>query len=180
MGKITEYVRFLNTNISSPSAYSYLDVTERVLEIKKEYKKSNSMKRPTKGIAVDCSVINGNPGNAEYRGLNLETGEILFEYKIKGICTNNIAEVAALVHGVNYLIENNIEGNVYTDSQTALAWYKNKRHKSTLSYYGDTKFAHALLERAMEKIPNGNHTSLVEKWRTDLHGEIPADFGRKK
>lgn len=134
--------------------------------------------KPTKGIAVDCGCI-GNPGIAEYRGVDLQTGKVVFEHKISGLCTNNIAEFAALVHGVKYLIANKIEGKVFSDSQTALAWYKHKQHKSKLGKNSDTEKAHKLLEHAVKNIIDSNHMNYVEFWSNKIYGEIPADYGRK-
>lgn len=97
---------------------------DNLFNIPEEQKKTEI---PSEGICVDCSVINGNPGNGEFRGVLIESKKIVFNYKIKGVTTNNVAEFFALVAGVNYLINNNIKGKVYTDSQTALSWYKKNR-----------------------------------------------------
>ncbi|MCC7514579.1 MAG: hypothetical protein IT212_07785 [Bacteroidia bacterium] len=137
------------------------------------------MERPSKGIAVDCGC-RGNPGKAEYRGVDLETGKVLFEYKIPGLCTNNIAEFAALVEGVKWLILLQKEGKVYSDSQTALSWYKNKAHKSKLEKTGSTQNAFLALAKALRHIPIMNHRKYVEFWSNKLYGEIPADYNRKK
>ena len=86
------------------------------------------MKKPTKGIAVDGST-RGNPGPSEYRAVDLETGAILFSQKI-GVATNNIAEFIALGHAILYCLQNDIRTTIYSDSQTALSWLKNKRVNS--------------------------------------------------
>lgn len=138
------------------------------------------MKIPTIGIAVDCSVINGNPGDAEYRGVDLETGEIYFDVRIYGKATNNISELAALVEGVKWLILTQNKGKVYSDSQTALAWYKHKRHRSTLEKTNSTIIAYNILEKSIKQIPSVNHMSYVEFWNKKKFGrEVPADYGRK-
>lgn len=134
--------------------------------------------RPTKGIAVDCAC-KGNPGKAEYRGIHLQTGKILFSYEISGLCTNNIAEFAALTLGVRYLIKKKIEGKVYSDSQTALSWYRKKNHKSTLINNEDTRFALSLLDHSIMSIPENNHMYYVDFWNNKIYGETPADYGRK-
>ena len=137
------------------------------------------MKRPTKGIAVDCAC-SGNPGKAKYRGILLQTGEIIFSYEIKGLCTNNIAEFVALVHGVDYKIKNNIIGKVYSDSTTALAWYRKKKHNSKMIKNLDTACAWTLLEHAVFKIPAIDSASLIDFWNNEKYGETPADYGNKK
>ncbi len=136
------------------------------------------IEKPTIGIAVDCGCL-GNPGKAEYRGVNLQTGKVIFEYKISGLCTNNIAEFAALVYGVKWLVLNNLEGKVYTDSQTALSWYRKKDHKSKLEKTNQTTDAWFLLEKSIRQIPSINHMKYVEFWSTKMYGDIPADYGRK-
>lgn len=135
--------------------------------------------KPNIGIAVDCSVINGNPGNAEYRGIDLETGEILFEKKIQGLSTNNIAEFAALVEGVKWLRLIQNKGKVYTDSMTALAWYRRKKHKSKLEKTNSTIFSYDILDKSINQIPLCRHMSYVDFWSNKTYGEIPADYGRK-
>lgn len=136
------------------------------------------LERPTIGIAVDCGC-SGNPGNAEYQAVDIQTKKVLFEYKIPGLCTNNIAEFAALVVGVNYLIDNNLEGKVYSDSQTALAWYKHKKHKSLLEKRPSTTCAHNILNKSIALIPKENHMQYVEFWNNKKWGENYADYGRK-
>ena len=82
--------------------------------------------KPTKGIAVDGST-SGNPGLSEYRGVDLETGKVIF-YKKIGVATNNITEFIALCHAV--LLSLGKETTIYTDSQTAISWLKKKQPKA--------------------------------------------------
>src|ERR1035437_9016318 len=97
------------------------------------------MEKPKTGIAVDGAAF-GNPGPSEYRGVDIETGKVLFHVKI-GIATNNIAEYVGLCHGILYAINNGLTTTVYTDSQTALAWIKSQNPKSTLPVTEKTKLA---------------------------------------
>ncbi len=134
------------------------------------------------GIAVDCGC-SGNPGKAEYRGVDILTGEVLFEHKIGGLCTNNIAEFAALVAGVRYLM-NQVEGKtlgwkVYSDSKTALAWYRSSKPKCTLVVNENTKEAWNLLVMSTGLIPFENKLQYVDFWDNKSWGETPADYGRK-
>ncbi len=65
--------------------------------LKKSAKASGS--RPCgRHIAVDAAC-SGNPGAMEYRGVNIETGAVLFQYKAK-MGTNNIGEYLAIVHAL--------------------------------------------------------------------------------
>ncbi len=136
--------------------------------------------KPKIGIAVDCSVVNGNPGNAEFRGIDLCTGEIYFDVKISGACTNNIAEFAALVEGVKWLILTQNNGKVYSDSKIALNWYRNKRTNSHLPRENKTTDAYFWLDRSVRHIPLRNHMKYVEFWNKYKYGsDVPADYGRK-
>ena len=85
--------------------------------------------KPTKGICVDAGTI-GNPGLCFYRGLDLETGKLLFEADV-GMATNNIAEFLACIHAIHYLKKNKLNLDIYTDSLTAIAWVRKKKIKST-------------------------------------------------
>jgi len=127
---------------------------------------------PKKGICVDAGT-EGNPGNCFYRGLDLETGEILFEEEL-GLGTNNIGEFLALVHAIHHCTKNKISPNIYTDSKTAMAWVRNKKTKTT--FKGDIN---PRLDKACEYLNKINTKLNVVKWETKKWGEIPADYGRK-
>ncbi len=124
--------------------------------------------RPSKGISVDggCS---GNPGQAYYRVVDIETGKELFNIKI-GVATNNIAEFLGLCHAL-HAYPNDI---IYTDSVTAMAWVRNKKAKSTFNDLG-IKIRLTLAEKWLNTIKE----TKIEKWNTKEWGEIPADFGLK-
>lgn len=124
--------------------------------------------KPTKGIAVD-GACEGNPGYAEYRGVDIATGEQLFHQRI-GLATNNIAEFVGLVHAL--AIAKKRGEVVYSDSTTAISWVKNARCNTTFSYSGD------MIKRA-EKWLKTHSRGQVKKWDTRRWGEIPADFNRK-
>jgi len=146
------------------------------------------MEKPKKGIVVDGST-RGNPGPSEYRALDLETGEILFHKKI-GIATNNITEFLALSHALLYCLDKNIQTEIFTDSQTALSWIKNKSVNSKLPISEKTKIANDYLKRILVKLKNltfsfngidlSCNDVIISKWYTSEYGEIPADFGIKK
>lgn len=129
--------------------------------------------KPIKGIAVDggCS---GNPGQAYYRAVDIETGEELFKYDI-GEATNNIAEFLAVCNAIYYRNLQKEDLTIYTDSQTALAWIKNKRANSSYT----NQYIEPRIKKA-EQFLKENKITNIEKWNTKLWGEIPADFGLKK
>jgi|AntRauMFilla1563_2_1112583.scaffolds.fasta_scaffold15112_2 ribonuclease HI len=127
---------------------------------------------PKKGICVDAGT-EGNPGNCFYRGLILETGEIIFEETL-GMGTNNIGEFLALVHAIHYCRKNNISPDIYSDSKTAMAWVRNK--STNTSFKGEIN---ARLSKAVEYLNSKPVNLNILKWDTKNWGEIPADFGRK-
>ena len=132
--------------------------------------------KPQFGICVDAGT-SGNPGPCFYRGIDIETQEVLFHEEL-GIGTNNIAEFLAVCHAVMYCEKNShlngiTTANIWSDSETAIAWFRNKKHKST--FEGELKDR---LDKAIEFI---KHKDIkINKWLTKEWGEIPADFGRKK
>jgi ribonuclease HI len=126
--------------------------------------------KPSKGICVDGGT-EGNPGPCFYRGVDLETGQIIFEEKL-GPGTNNIAEFLAICHAIHYCEKNNIEPVIWSDSVTAIAWVRDKKHKSTFD--GEVT---KRMNKACEFLIGKNIK--INKWLTKEWGEIPADFGRK-
>lgn len=128
--------------------------------------------KPTKGISVDggCS---GNPGNAYYRAVDIETGEELFNVNI-GIATNNIAEFLGACHALYYRNNKNLDLPIYSDSKTAITWIKNKKANTS---YSESSINDKL--RKAENFLKGLKDVKILKWETSLYGEIPADFGLK-
>ncbi len=126
--------------------------------------------KPSKGICVDGGT-EGNPGPCFYRGVDLETSQIIFEEKL-GPGTNNIAEFLAICHAIHYCEKNNIEPVIWSDSVTAIAWVRDKKHKSTFD--GEVT---KRMNKACEFLIGKNIK--INKWLTKEWGEIPADFGRK-
>ena len=134
--------------------------------------------KPKEGISVDGSS-RGNPGDSAYRGVDLKTGEILFDIKI-GDSTNNIAEFIGLTHAINYAIKNNYT-KVYSDSVTAIAWVRNKKANTTLAKTPKTEKSLELVSKSEKYLMklDINYMTYVEKWDTKKWGESPADFGFK-
>lgn len=134
------------------------------------------LSKPIRGIAIDAGTV-GNPGITFYKGVDIFTGKVLFESTI-GMATNNIGEFLALCHAIHYCFERKIKPTIYTDSVTALAWVRNEK---TNSSFKDNPEIISRLEKAvryLKSIPL-KETLVIEKWNTNIWGEIPADFGRK-
>jgi ribonuclease HI len=151
------------------------------------------MNPPKKGIVVD-GATKGNPGPSEYRGIDLETGELLFHQKL-GIATNNIAEFCALGHAILYASDKGFKITIYSDSQTAISWIRKKKVNSKLPDNPKTQKAidyvcriESALNQVIGEIKSdgidlyvkGNAEIIVSKWYSSEYGEIPADFGNKK
>ena len=128
--------------------------------------------------AVDASCL-GNPGKMEYRGVNLKTGEVIFQKGPYEDATNNIGEYLALVHAMALMTNTNDFHNIYSDSKTALSWYRNKKVKTQLRETPRNAKIFELLARASVWVNTHNFPKKVMKWQTERWGEIPADFGRK-
>lgn len=127
-------------------------------------------------VDVGCS---GNPGIVEYKGVDTKTGEILFYHGPIQKGTNNLGEFIAVVHGLAYLKKKGSNKTVYSDSRTALSWLKKKQVASTLVRDDTTKEIWELTDRAVKWLQSNSYENKVLKWRTEVWGEIKADFGRK-
>ena len=125
------------------------------------------------GIAVDAAHSTKNR-KTEFRGIDLNTGEILF-YADLGNQTNNIGEFLAIVEAVKYIIEYDFTPKViFSDSNTAISWFKNKR---TASGKRNARLMKA--EIYIRAMAHWVDEIEIIKWDNHQWGEIPADFNRK-
>ena len=129
-------------------------------------------------IAVDAAS-SGNPGKMEYRGVDTQTGQLLFHQGPFAEGTNNIGEFLAIVHGLAYLKKKNSTRALYTDSKIAMGWVKAKQCKTKLVKNVKNKPLFDLVTRAENWLKTNTYTTKILKWETQAWGEIPADFGRK-
>lgn len=131
---------------------------------------------PSMAVDAACS---GNPGKMEYRGVNAQTGEELFRRGpfLKG--TNNIGEFLALVHGLALLKQHNSNLPIYSDSITAQAWVRKKKAATKLDQNAENAVLFELVARAEKWLNENTFNNKILKWKTEIWGEIPADFGRK-
>lgn len=128
-------------------------------------------------LAVDAAC-SGNPGQMEYRGVYLATGEEIFHFgPIMG--TNNIGEFLAIVHALALLKKQQSRIPIYSDSRNALLWIKQKRCKTKLERTAATEEVFEMIERAEKWLQSNSYDNTLIKWETSQWGEIPADFGRK-
>ena len=131
-------------------------------------------------IAVDGSCC-PNPGDMEYRGVDLTTNQELFRVGPIPHGTSNIAEYIAIVDALKILKESGDNDKViYSDSVTAIRWVKDKRPNTAIKYGKDTKEVFRLLNEATAWLKSNKIKNNIFKWGTYHWGENPADFGRKK
>lgn len=131
------------------------------------------MARPAEGIATDAAHSMKN-GKTEYQGIDLATHQQIF-YRDLGNQTTNIGEFLAVVEAVKYIIENDFHPRViYTDSTTAIAWFKMKK-TSSAKPCKDLQRAEMFLRVLSADVD----TIEVTHWDNKRWGETPADFGRK-
>lgn len=135
-----------------------------------------------KGIAVDASTINGNPGDTECRGVDLETGKIVFSEQV-GKATNNIGEYLAIAYGMEYLVKNNLNLPVYSDSMICIKWANFNFYRTKFFIkYGDIASKNPglrlKLEIAKEKIKECRPYIELKFWNNRIK-ENPADYNRK-
>lgn len=123
-------------------------------------------------IVVDGYCL-GNPGQSGYKGVDLETYEVLFEEHL-GLGTNNIAEFLAICHALYYLNKRNLPLKVTSDSQTAIAWVNKKKANTSFNGHIANRIKDA--ENFLKTLGKFELT----KWDTRTLGENPADFGNKK
>lgn len=128
---------------------------------------------PTEGIATDAAHSTKN-GVTEYQGIDLKTGKRLF-YRNLGNKTVNIGEFLGVVEAAKFIIENDFQPRViYTDSVTAIAWFRNKKTASKKKCR-DLQKAEIFLKALSWDID----TIEVRHWDNKAWGETPADFGNK-
>ena len=129
-------------------------------------------------LSVDASC-NTVTGQMEYQGVHTGTKELWFKQGPFPKASNNIGEFLALVHGLALLQQKNINIPIYSDSITAIAWVRQKKHKSIVLPTEQNEVIFDLLVRAEFWLQNNAFKTPIIKWDTKKWGEIPADFGRK-
>lgn len=161
-----------------PDAYWGKDVAP-IIDLSKATEKPLS---PT--IAVDAACA-GNPGKMEYQGVFVDfstqpaTRRDLFKSPVFPNATNNIGEFLALVHALALQKKNGWKYPIYSDSVNAQIWVRQKKCKTKLQPNAKNEHLFELVARA-EKWLNENTIEVpILKWKTEIWGEIPADYGRK-
>ena len=134
--------------------------------------------------AVDAAC-SGNPGPMEYQAIDLQTGYRVFHYgPVHG--TNNIGEFLAIVHALAWQKQKRTQYPVYSDSVNAQKWVREKQCRTKLQPNDKNAYLFELIDRAETWLRENDNWMRenanvipVLKWKTEVWGEIPADFGRK-
>ena len=129
-------------------------------------------------LAVDAAC-SGNPGVMEFRGVIADTGTEIFHRGPFAEGTNNIGEFLAIVLGLAYLKQNKLPWALYSDSQTAIGWVRDKRCKTKIEWTMKNQDLFMMVRKAEMWLHDNTWTTAIYKWDTKAWGEIPADFGRK-
>ncbi|BAM03475.1 ribonuclease H family protein [Phycisphaera mikurensis] len=116
----------------------------------------------------------------EYRGVDLQTGEVLFAEGPFTGANANFGEFLAIVDALRR--PGGEERTLYSDSLTARAWVRKRALNSAFLRDGKAgSRVAARLEDALAWLksqPSGAKPD-IRVWDTRAWGEIPADFGRK-
>ena len=131
------------------------------------------MSRPTVGIATD-GAHSAKERLTRYRAVDLSSGLELFNHSI-GNWTNNIGEFLGIVEAVKYILTHpEAPRIIYSDSITAITWYRNKQYASS------RRCDKLLMAEVFLKVIDAKISDIqVIHWDNREWGETPADFGNK-
>lgn len=130
------------------------------------------------GIAVDAAC-SGNPGALEYRGVDTDTGAVIFWRGPVAEGTNNIGEFLAIVAAWQWLAEHGDPRPVYSDSRIAMGWVQAGQCRTQLRRTPRNQNLFTWLAEAEAWLAAHPRRTPLIKWETEHWGENPADFGRK-
>jgi ribonuclease HI len=129
-------------------------------------------------ICVD-GAWNTKTNAMEYQGVLYPSRHKIFHSGPYESGTNNIAEFLAIVHALTYCQKHPEIKIIYSDSQTAITWVKNKRAKTKIADISMNTKIISIVHRGETWLENNAFTTKILKWKTNVWGENPADFGRK-
>ena len=129
-------------------------------------------------IAVDAAC-SGNPGKMEYRGVYVATNTEIFKSPVFKGGTNNIGEFLAIVHCLAWQQKNRTNLPIYSDSVNGQKWVSQGLCRTKLVQNEKNRYLFEVIARAEKWLHDNTFRVPIRKWRTEIWGEIPADFGRK-
>jgi len=156
---------------------SYWEIAN--LKGKKNLLELNTKDKPIlPSISVDAACA-GNPGTLEFQGVYTETQTPLFQRGPYKMGTVNIGEFLAIVLGLAWLKKNKLNYPIYSDSNTAIAWIKKKQVNTKLKWTEENEELLKAVHSSIKWLKENKYENKILKWKTDIWGEIPADYGRK-
>ncbi len=118
-------------------------------------------------------------GQLEYRGVQLESGRVIFHRGPYEHGTNNVGEFLAIVDALMLLDRQKKAFAIYSDSSTAIGWVKKKHCNTDLVRDAKNAALFDLVHSAEAWLRGNSFNNPLLKWDTEAWGEIPADFNRK-
>lgn len=156
---------------------SYWEIAN--LKGKKNLQELTTKEKPIlNSISVDAAC-SGNPGTLEFRGVFTDTETELFRRGPYEKGTVNIGEFLAIILALAWLKKHKLTYPIYSDSKTAMAWVRNKRVNTKLQRTPENNELFRALDNAVAWLKMNPVKVKILKWKTDIWGEIPADYGRK-
>ena len=180
-----EVIRFSNEEVIGNPERTLSTIKKKIMEIENRTngvapllsEGSGEAQGVRAAWAVDAAC-SGNPGPMEYQAIDLQTGARVFHFgPMHG--TNNIGEILAIVHALAWMKQKHVQYPIYSDSVNAQIWVKQKKCKTKLQRNAKNDYLFQLVERAENWLNNNAIEVPILKWKTEIWGEIPADFGRK-
>jgi ribonuclease HI len=130
------------------------------------------------GYAVDAAW-NAQTKTMHYRGVRIADDQEIFHHGPFEDATNNVGEFLAVVEGLDWLKQRGLRAPIYTDSLNAMQWVSERRCNTALVPTARNAELFARVAWAERWLREHADHAPVHKWRTELWGENPADFGRK-
>ena len=145
---------------------------------KSQQPRANGPQPISQSIAVDAAC-SGNPGKMEFQGVFVETKTNLFKSPVYEQGTNNIGEFLAIVYCLAWQHKNKLNYPIYSDSVNAQKWVREGVCKTKIAENEKNKPLFDVIRWAERWLQTNSFRVPIYKWKTEIWGEIPADFGRK-
>ncbi|MCS6955035.1 MAG: hypothetical protein NZM44_01590 [Candidatus Calescibacterium sp.] len=108
--------------------------------------------------------------------INPKSIHIILHSELFPEATNNIGEFLAIVDAMKYNYEHNYSYTIFSDSQTAIQRVQSKKIKTKLKHNKDTIKILTKLKEAVVRLKKHQVPYTIQKRKTKISGEIPADF----
>lgn len=119
-------------------------------------------------------------GVLEWKVIDLQTNKTMFNSRVYTHGNVNLGEYIAIIDALSLLRGIGDDNTpVYSDSLTAIAWFKKRKVKSKHPVNESTGPIMGCLKAAMEWQLTNRPTNPVLFWDKAIWDENPADFGRK-